>query len=852
MLDILEESVQYNSAEKARFLFMLSFQLPEDCNIRKDIMDAGTVVFNSKNQIVKFSSHTGEITFEGVPKRGANPRSKPAIRRPRGAAPRRRKDGRVDLRVNNRLPSKNRGSRTNDDDQTGDQDSGDGRNEKDQNREQFSTPTRPTHPPPLLRSRRQLAPRRIVSSPDAPTQGPTGPAADLAGQPEEQPVPIEKDDGPSEEPSDDENGSDFDVNYDDYEFDDYDEISEQPVSPIRTDARPECVEVQDEENAIRVEQRDSRAICHGFLEAIKLLCGIITVEVQSNRLDFLELARKIQFFLDNENAEQNYFPKKIYVILFDRILNASDDEGTTSCLNTRKFLDQTGYQFGNVPFVAHDMAAALNHQLAGVGAGSLSSADAIYRAFTDIVDIITADNKEELENEGSEGSKATASEAAPCTSRAGASQSEIEAEERHKKFLKSMLKKHFEKAAEDSDPDAPAEDAPKTMEATKKATKDGAAPEVPADPSVPEVTSPAEGKASAKARKRLTVQAAQDAISVPSSSSPVASLTVQPSPAGLRGSSPLTNLPFNGNAAKNRPPAWLCEEWTQLTDNLPAEIEACLTEDEHEGYCHWSWTRYPEPLPVSKSPEPSPPGLHDDSQLSQSSKIIFIGQVRIKIGADGNVQVEGEFSQSQSPAASHSAETRHGAQALKRYENPDRHHTQHNVSQNEDSIRMSRWNQAPTLRRSSLRPSSQKTSTPSYQDLLGSPVLSSPEGSPPAPVSSKRQKSKSVSFAEPIVQCCYLLMKSKEVENREFVAKKTKRLSTSSIPSVPPPVKKAAVSAPAPVTASVPTDVVDNILANISSPPEPTIMGVERKQLAPEKIQRANLMAIKGYTVGKK
>ncbi|CAL2046600.1 unnamed protein product [Caenorhabditis brenneri] len=262
--------------------------------------------------------------------------------------------------------------------------------------------------------------------------------------------------GKSEEPSDYEDASDFDVsddasdyngsddapNYNDYEFDDYDVISEQPVSPIRTDARPESVEVQDEENAIRVEQRN-RAICHGFLKAIKVLCGIITVENQSNSIDFLELARKIHIFLANEEAGRSYLPKEVFLALFHRFLDASAEKRTTNCLNTKDFLDQAGYQFGKVPFIAHDMVEVLYERLAGVGASSLTSVDAIHRVFADVSSVFIIGE-------------------APCTSRSGA--------KRHKKFIKSMLKKHFETSKESSQKSA------EGSKASQKSSNDGPEP----------------------------------------------------------------------------------------------------------------------------------------------------------------------------------------------------------------------------------------------------------------------------------------------------------------------------------------------------------------------------------------
>ncbi|EGT35701.1 hypothetical protein CAEBREN_23471 [Caenorhabditis brenneri] len=42
----------------------------------------------------------------------------------------------------------------------------------------------------------------------------------------------------------------------------------------------------------------------------------------------------------------------------------------------------------------------------------------------------------------------------------------------------------------------------------------------------------------------------------------------------------------------------------------------------------------------------------------------------------------------------------------------------------------------------------------------------------------------------------------------------------------------------------------DSILADMSSSSEPTIMGVQHKELASEKVQRE--MGIKGFTVGEK
>ncbi|EGT45715.1 hypothetical protein CAEBREN_17713 [Caenorhabditis brenneri] len=318
--------------------------------------------------------------------------------------------------------------------------------------------------------------------------------------------------------------------------------------------------------------------------------------------------------------------------------------------------------------------------------------------------------------------------------------------------------------------------------------------------------------------------------------------------------SPNENLP--SPTAKNGPPAWLrCNKWSDLKEKLSPELEAQLTPDQRRGYIGSLWTEHPEPAQ-------SPPGLHDGSQLGHSPEISeapapshpvqqkssgsypdyqhcdFIGQVRIEIDADGKVQVLGEFSQDESQGRQESGEQgHHGAQTPKRYEDPDRQLT-------------------PTPDRRS----SQNTHTPSYRDTLGSPVLSSPEGSPPAPVSSKPRGSKSVSFSEPLVQCCYLLLKSQEVEYRQFIAKKTeKRVSTSSIPSVPPPVKKVAtvppakIPAKAPVKAPVPNgNIFDSILDVMSSPQGPTILGVERKELAPAKVKGPNFMAKKGFTFGKK
>ncbi|CAL2037827.1 unnamed protein product [Caenorhabditis brenneri] len=340
--------------------------------------------------------------------------------------------------------------------------------------------------------------------------------------------------------------------------------------------------------------------------------------------------------------------------------------------------------------------------------------------------------------------------------------------------------------------------------------------------------------------------------------------------------SPNENLP--STTAKNGPPAWLrCNKWADLKEKLPAELEAQLTPDQRRGYIGSMWTERPEPAQ-------SPPGLHDDSQLSHSPEISeapapshpvqqkssgsyradhhvcacnFIGRVRITIGADGEAQKHGEFSQSpprdcscqkssgdQEKSDERRQESgeqgRHGAQTLKIFEDPDRQLTP-----------------TPERQSSSSRPNSQNTHTPGYRDTLGSPVLSSPEGSPPAPVSSKPRGSKSVSFSEPLVQCCYLQMKSQEVEYQPFVGKKTeKRVSTSSIPSVPPPVKKVATVPPAKIPAKAPAkaprqndNILDSIFAGMS---EPTIKVVERKNLAPAKAPRENFMAKKGFTFGKK
>ncbi|EGT40394.1 hypothetical protein CAEBREN_15738 [Caenorhabditis brenneri] len=372
IIDILEGSLKYDSVEKAHFIFILSHPLPDDRAIKREIMKAGDITFNSSDQIVRFVSRDGTISFEGTPKKGKIiPRNQA-----RNAAP---KTTKKDGRVKNRLPEKIRKRRTNDDDQTGDQDNGDDGKEKDQNREQFSTPTRPAHPPPLLRSRRQLAPRRINSSPDTPTEGSTGPAADLA--------PSDDEGDSDSDVSDD--GSDYIPNYYDYEFDD-DMVREQSLSPIGNDGRPRSAEVLDEEDANRVEQRNNRAICHGFLKAIKLLCGYITVEDRSDRLDFLDLARRIQFLLDNEDAERNYLPKEICVTLFYDIVEVPAEKGTTNCLNTKEFLGQAVHEFGKVPFIAHKMVEALHQQLAGVGADSSTSVEAIYQVFADIVVRITS------------------------------------------------------------------------------------------------------------------------------------------------------------------------------------------------------------------------------------------------------------------------------------------------------------------------------------------------------------------------------------------------------------------------------------------------------------------------------